>query len=46
MAAGGKWASSGIRTQDRRSQGLATTVDLSMHERGSIDAKAFLAAKT
>jgi hypothetical protein len=42
VAADGQWASSGMRAQDRKSQGLAAAVDLSVRERGSIDGKAYL----
>jgi hypothetical protein len=46
VAADGQWASSGMRVQDRGSQGLAAAVDLSVRKRGSIDAKAFLTVRT
>jgi hypothetical protein len=46
VAADGQWASSGMRAQDRGSQGLAAAVDLSVRKRGSIDAKAFLTVRT
>lgn len=42
MDGGRGWTSSGMRAQDRRSQGLAAAVDLPARERGSIDAEAFL----
>jgi hypothetical protein len=45
VAADGQWASSGMRAQDRRSQGLAAAVDLSVRKRGSIDAKAFFSRR-
>jgi hypothetical protein len=45
VAADGQGASSGMRAQDRRSQGLAAAVDLSVRERGSISAKAFLTSE-
>jgi len=34
-----------MRAQDRRSQGLAAAVDLSVRKRGSIDAKAFFSRR-
>lgn len=39
VAADGQWAASGMRAQDRRSQGFAAAVDLAVRKRGSIDAQ-------